>query len=444
MIGIIFSNFLIAIDAIGHNKTRSILTSLGIIFGVASVIAMLAIGKGAQLEIMSQIKLLGANNVIVTPVVEQTEGSVQDNETSDGPDEKKPFSPGLTLHDAVSIASLIPGVEAVSPETVVETTAIQSGFRRSTKLVGVGEAYFAGSDFELESGRLFSEWHFSNSASVCVIGADVVTKFFPNENPLGKELKVGKLWLTVVGVLKRRNISDKSIERLGLRNFDLDIYTPINTLLLRFEDRARLTSSDMQQAAQNRNNNSAVAVNYHQLDRLVVRIADSDRVAPIAEIITRMLQRRHNGLVDFEVTVPEALLKQERRTQNIFNIVLASIASISLIVGGIGIMNIMLASVLERIREIGIRRAIGATERDVILQFLIEATTISITGGLVGVLLGITVSAAIERFADIGTSVSITSILVAFSVSVAIGLIFGLWPARHAAKQDPVYALRHE
>ena len=445
MIAIIYSNFLIALDAISHNKTRSILTSLGIIFGVASVIAMLAIGKGAQLEIMSQIRLLGANNIIVTPVVQQTEGSVAEEEASGGPDEKKPFSTGLTLMDAKSIEEHIPGVEGVSPETIVETTAIQSGYRRSTKLVGVSETYFENSDFALKDGRFFSRQHIERSAPVAVIGAEVVTKFFPNQNPLGKRLKVGKLWLTIVGVLERRSISDKSIERLGLRNFDLDIYTPISTLLLRFEDRARLTSTDMQEASANRQRNIVdQGANYHQLDKLVVRIADSDRVKPVADVVTRMLERRHNGVVDFEVTVPEALLKQERRTQNIFNIVLASIASISLIVGGIGIMNIMLASVMERIREIGVRRSIGATERDIILQFLIEATTISITGGIVGVLLGITVSAAIEQFADIGTSVSFMSIIVAFSVSVAIGLIFGLWPARKAAKQDPVFALRHE
>ncbi|MEZ4697626.1 MAG: ABC transporter permease [Rhodothermales bacterium] len=447
MIEVLSSNFVVAVEAIAHNKTRSILTSLGIIFGVASVIAMLAIGKGAQLEIMSQIRLLGANNIIITPVVEQTEGKVEESTgSSAGAEEKKPYSPGLTMEDAASIVAVIPDVASVSPETVVETTAIQSGYRRSTKLVGVTESYFDGSDFEVESGRLFSEQHIELSAPVCVIGADVVTKFFPNQQPIGQELKVGDLWLTVVGVLKKRNISDKNIERLGLRNFDLDIYTPISTMLLRFEDRSRLTADDLTRAAMNQNsgNSNNAAVNYHQLDRLVVRVDGSHRVRPVADVITRMLQRRHNGVVDFEVTVPEALLKQERRTQTIFNIVLASIASISLIVGGIGIMNIMLASVMERIREIGVRRSVGATERDIIYQFLIEAITISITGGLIGVILGVLISEGISLFADIGTAVSVPSIFIAFFVSVAIGLIFGLWPARKAALQDPVFALRHE
>jgi putative ABC transport system permease protein len=444
MIGIILVNLAVAIEAIAHNKTRSILTSLGIIFGVASVIAMLAIGKGAQLEIMSQIRLLGANNVIVTPVIEQSEGSVAEEEDG-GPEEEKPFSPGLTMADALSIAAVVPGVEAVSPETVVETTAIQSGYRRSIKLVGVGPAYFEDSDFQLRSGTHFSAQHVNDSAPVCIIGAAVATRFFPNEEALGKRIKVGMLWLTVVGVLLPRSISDRNIERLGLRNFDLDIYTPITTMLLRFEDRARLTAADLQRAAMNQSTGQAQpAQNTHQLDRLVVRVADSRRVRPVAEVITRMLERRHNGVIDFEVTVPEALLKQERRTQNIFNVVLASIASISLIVGGIGIMNIMLASVLERIREIGIRRSMGATRRDIILQFLIEAVTITIAGGIIGVLLGVGISSSIEFFADIGTSVSAFSILIAVSVSVAIGLLFGIWPARKASLQDPVHALRYE
>jgi putative ABC transport system permease protein len=180
------------------------------------------------------------------------------------------------------------------------------------------------------------------------------------------------------------------------------------------------------------------------VDRLVVRVAQSDKMGAMAEIISRMLQRRHNDVVDFQVTVPEQLLKQEQRTKEIFNIVLGAIASISLVVGGIGIMNIMLASVLERTKEVGIRRAIGATRRHVMFQFLSEATMISVTGGVIGIGLGFGLSMAIEKFANINTIVSGVSVLVSFTISIAIGIAFGIFPALRAAKQDPVVSLRYE
>ena len=440
----ILYNFLIAAEAITHNKTRALLTSLGIIFGVASVISMLAIGKGAQQEILEQIRLLGANNVIITPVVEQEEGAAAEEESS-GQEEKKPFSPGLTLADAHSIAAQVPGVAAVSPEVVVETEAVRAGLRRSAKLVGVDRTYFEDGAFELASGRYFTPQHLADAVPVAVIGQGVAVKFFPKEDPLGKRIKCGRLWLTVVGVLKERHVTEQHIDHLGLRDFNLDLYTPISTMLMRFENRAQLTAQDIQQGEEDRRRgNTSAARNYHQLDRLVVRVERSDLVKPVAEVVARMLQRRHYNVVDYQVIVPEVLLQQERRTQNIFNIVLAAIASISLLVGGIGIMNIMLASVLERIREIGIRRSMGATQHDVVLQFLIEAITISVTGGTVGVLLGVATSFVIEHTTGIVTIISIPAVLLAFVVSVSIGLIFGLWPAKRAAEHDPVVALRYE
>lgn len=440
-------NLRIAVEAIAGNKLRSLLTSLGIIFGVASVIAMLAIGKGAEQEILAQMKLLGVNNVIIRPVVTQEEGEVGDEE--DPQAERIPFSPGLTLADAESIAEIVPGVEAVSPEVVVETQAVRAGLRRSMKLVGVDAPYFEDSDFNLAEGAWFSEEQIRNSAPVAIIGQKIKTRFFTGEDPLGARIKCGNLWLTVVGVLEERAVSQASIEALGIRDYNYDVYTPITTMLLRFEDRARVTTQDVEQAnqpQQNENGNviQAAPANYHQLDQLVVRVASSDLVATVAEVVNRMLTRRHYGVVDFEVVVPEQLLQQERRTQNIFNVVLAAIASISLVVGGIGIMNIMLASVLERTREIGVRRAIGATRRDVTLQFLIEAITISVSGGLLGVLLGATLSLIIEATTGIETVISFVAVALAFFVSVGVGLVFGLLPARRASEHDPVVALRYE
>lgn len=451
-------NFLIAVESITYNKTRALLTSLGIIFGVASVISMLAIGSGAQQEILSQLKLLGANNIIITPNVEQQEGRVGDGDNGssnegatdeeaggeDGMPAKKRYSPGLTLADAESMLEHIPGVETVTPEVVVETVALRSGMRRSTKLVGVDETYFQGVDFDLSEGSYFTAQQRIDAAPVAIIGQDIKTKFFAGEEPIGKQIKCGRLWLTVVGVLESRNVNVKSLERLGVRNFDLDVYTPISTMLLRYENRALLTADDIRQAQRDRRRGiENQDKNYNQLDRLVVRVEESSMVKPVAEVISRMLERRHYGIIDYEVVVPEVLLQQEQRTQNIFNIVLAAIASISLLVGGIGIMNIMLASVMERIREIGVRQAVGATRRDIVLQFLIEAVTLSFTGGAVGILLGMAFSYGIESFTDIQTQVSVGSVLLAFLVSVAVGVVFGLLPAKRAAEKDPVTSLRH-
>ncbi|WP_457652073.1 ABC transporter permease [Rhodocaloribacter sp.] len=435
-------NFLIALEAVFHNKLRSLLTSLGVIFGVASVIAMLAIGQGAKQEILNQIRLLGANNVIVTPVVPQEDPMTDEDAEKT---EKRPFSRGLTLADATGIATLVPGVVDVSPEVVMETSAIRAGLRRSVKLVGVDAPYFDDGGFEPVEGSFFAPVHYQGAMPVCIIGWDVKARFFARERAVGNRIKAGNLWLTVVGVLKERNLSTRQIERLGLRNFDLDIYIPIHTMLRRAKDRARLTRQDLQEGKQNRRRGRDVAeTNYHQLDRLVVRTTSSSIAAPVAEVLRRMLRRRHYGVVDVEVIVPEQLLKQERRTQTIFNVVLAAIASISLLVGGIGIMNIMLASVMERIREIGVRRAVGATRRDVVRQFLIEAVTLSFTGGVAGIMLGILISMLIEQTTGIATHVTTGSIALSFLVSVSIGVIFGLLPAKRAAEQDPVVSLRHE
>ena len=442
------SNVITAFEAIKRNKLRSMLTSLGIVFGVASVISMLAIGRGAQQEILDQMKLLGANNIIITPIIEQEEGKVEEGDQKTS--EKKKFSPGLTLQDCESIGLTIPGVAYASPEVVMETNALREGLKRSTKLVGVDSNFFSHSEYELEKGSYFSPVHFQNSLPVAVIGHAVKTKFFTREDAIGKQIKCGKLWLTVIGVMKERNISKQNIQHLGLRDYNFDIYAPVSTVLLRYKNRALVTRRDVQNASRGNNNDNGgeesqkKAVNYHQIDRLTVSVQNTEQIRTIAEVISRMLQRRHNGIVDFSVTVPEELLKQEQRTKEIFNIVLGAIASISLIVGGIGIMNIMLASVMERTKEIGIRRAVGATQRDVMLQFLAEATTISVTGGFAGIILGFIISVAIEQMAGIVTIITLMSVFVSFIISATIGIAFGFFPAKRAAEQDVILSLRYE
>ena len=439
-----------ALEAVQHNKLRASLTSLGILFGVASVIAMLAIGKGAEAEILAQMRLLGSNNVMITPLVEQKEGPATEQDQKD----VKKYSPGLTYADARAIARVIPSVESASAEIVLNTSITREGHRRTGKLVGVDTSYFRMTNLELGSGNWYTPLQVERGLPVAIIGNGVRTRFFTTENPVGKTIKVGETWVTVVGVLADRRVSDETAARLGIRDANMDVYIPVHTMLLRFRNRAQLTQRDIELASRpgqfvtadssESDEKRAERTNRNQLDRIIVRVTDSRVVPKVAEVTQRMLARRHNGVVDFEITVPELLLKQEQRTKNIFNIVLGAIASISLVVGGIGIMNIMLASVLERIREIGVRRAVGATQRDILFQFLSEAVLISVAGGVAGILVGGGISLGIEQFAGIRTVVSSLSVVVAFGVSLTVGLVFGIVPAWRAAQQDPVVCLRYE
>ena len=438
-----------AAEAVGHNKLRAGLTSLGILFGVASVIAMLAIGNGAEQEILEQMRLLGANNIVVTPIVEQKEGKVD----KDDKKESKRFTPGLTYQDAASIADVIPDVGATSSEVVTNTVITREGRRRSGKIVGVDSTYFRLMNLRLAQGAYFARPHYDAASPVAIIGQGVKSRFFTTDEPIGRAVKVGNQWLTVVGVLQDRKISAETAQRLGIRDANMDVYVPLPTMLLRYRNRAEVTQQEMEIAARGdrgeadsseTDDERAEKRNYHQLDKIVVQVDRSVVVPQVADVMRRLLTRRHNEVVDFEITVPELLLKQEQRTKTIFNVVLGAIASISLVVGGIGIMNIMLASILERIKEIGVRRAVGATQKDVLAQFLSEAVMISLAGGLAGILTGAILSSVIEHAAKIHTIVSPLSVVVAFSVSVAVGLLFGIVPAWRAARQDPVVCLRYE
>ncbi|MBS1903722.1 MAG: ABC transporter permease [Bacteroidetes bacterium] len=436
----------IAWQAIAANKLRALLTSLGIIFGVGSVIAMLSVGRGAEQEILEQMKLLGANNIVIKPIVEQSEGKTSKDDDAKKA-EKKRFSPGLSMEDARGIRAVIPEVTDVSPEIVDDLTVLRNGYKRTAKLVGVEPSYFSLSDFSLSQGEHFSRAQIDEAAPVCIIGSGIRAKFFPQDEPIGKSIKCGNVWLTVVGILRERNISEADIKHLGIRDYNMDVYTPVSTALLRFKNRSLLTRkmvTDAQRETDEDEETSKPSENYNQLDRLTVRVASTEHISQIAETITRMLERRHNRVIDFEVEVPELLLKQEQRTKDIFNIVLGAIASISLVVGGIGIMNIMLASVIERTREIGVRRAIGARSRDITFQFLSEAVTLCLAGGIIGIVFGIAMSFAIRTFASVNTIVTPISVVISFGVAVSVGLVFGIVPARRAAHQDPIEALRYE
>ncbi len=450
----LLANLYIAIDAVIANKVRSLLTALGIIFGVAAVIAMLAIGNGAQQEILNQIKLVGVNNIVIKPIIEQKEEKLNENTT--GKKDKKKFSPGLTIRDVNNIKATIPGLTRCSPEIILNTNVIRNGIRRSAKLVGVEPSYFQIYDFQLAEGQMFSEEQSKLGAPVCIIGSAVKSRFFPTENPVGKGIKVGPHWLTIVGVMRERLVSQASISKLGIRDFNMDVYAPLQSVLIRYENRDMITGEALRLAAMrsrgnifmsgnsNSDENELDKKNYHQLDRLVIQVEETSKMQSTAEILARLLSRKHYEVVDFEIEIPELLLKQQQRTNDIFNYVLGAIAGISLLVGGIGIMNIMLASVLERIKEIGLRLSIGAQKSDVIQQFLFEAVMISVTGGVIGVILGISMAYIVSVVADIPTIISFASIVLSFGVAATVGLIFGIAPARRAANQDPIASLRYE
>jgi len=449
----VLANLYIAIEAVVANKMRSILTALGIIFGVAAVIAMLAIGNGAQEEILEQIKLVGVNNIVIEPIIEQKEENLAESSTSGM--EKKKFSPGLSLRDVEAIAEIVPSVQTMSPEIVLETYIIKSGVRRSAKLVGVEPSYFELTSFTLSKGRMFNEQQLIKGSPVCIIGKSIQTRFFPTEDPIGKTIKCGPNWLTIIGVLEERIISESSIAQLGIRDFNMDVYTPIKTVLIRYENRDLVTKSMLEGGSvisrgrmviitSEEEDAGAAPVNYHQIDKLVVQVAETDLLNPIAEIVSRVLERRHYEVIDYQITIPELLLKQQQRTNQIFNFVLGAIAGISLLVGGIGIMNIMLASVMERIKEIGLRLALGAKREDIVTQFLFEAVMISITGGIIGIIFGVVLAVLVAKFAEIPTIITFTSVLLSFGVAATVGLIFGITPAKRAAEQDPITSLRYE
>jgi putative ABC transport system permease protein len=452
-----FHDIEIALESIVSNKLKSMLTALGIIFGVAAVIAMLAIGKGAKQEIMEQMKMVGVNNILINPIIQD-----QTSSSDVGEKQTKKFSRGLSMLDVDAIHETIPSVKRISPEISFNSTAMMNGVKYTAKLVGVSNDYFYLYNLPLTSGTFFNAYQEENGIQVCIIGANIRAKFFSQVDPIGQYIKFNGIWLKVIGVLQKTTVSLTGFEEKGVNVYNDNIYIPIQTMLLRYQNRALVNTKLVSEASSNvmvmggpgmgmarivmsgSDASSDAETNYNQLDRIVVQVIETEQITPTTEILSRMLMRRHTNVKDFEITVPELLLKQQQRTKDIFNIVLGAIASISLIVGGIGIMNIMFASVMERIKEIGTRMAIGAKKMDIVVQFLAEAVLISVTGGFIGIFLGVIMAKLIEQIAGIMTIVSFFSVFIAFGVSAAVGVIFGYSPAKRASERDPIESLRYE
>ena len=450
-----FHDIEIAVESIVSNKLKSMLTALGIIFGVGAVIAMLAIGNGAKQEIMEQMEMVGVNNILINPVIQESSSS-----SDEGEREQRKFSRGLSMLDVEAIRETLPSVRRISPEISFNSTAVMNGVKYTAKLVGVSNDYFELYNLPLSEGTFFNNYHEVNGIQVCVIGANIRAKFFSKVDPISQYIKFNGIWLKVIGVLRKTNVSLTGFEEAGVNVYNDNIYIPVNTMLLRFQNRALVNTKQVTEASSvqffggggmmmmtmSSGSDAATnsSTNYNQLDRIVVQVNETEQIQPTTEILSRMLTRRHSGVKDFEITVPELLLKQQQRTKDIFNIVLGAIAGISLLVGGIGIMNIMFASVMERIKEIGTRMAIGAKKMDIVVQFLAEAVLISVSGGFIGVFLGVVMAKLIEQIAGIMTIVSFLSVFIAFGVSAAIGVIFGYSPAKRASEKDPIESLRYE
>lgn len=403
-------------ENLASHKLRSLLTMLGMIFGVAAVVAMLSIGAGAQQKVMAFIEQLGVRNLIVEAKEARNEQELQ---------KVRKNSQGLTLSDYQIIRQNVPDIEEGTPRKRFTPTKILPKPQQDMPVVyGVEPSYLGIGHLRVTEGRFFDTSDNAAAAPVCVLGAAAKDSLFGASQAVGEYIKLNVLWCHVIGIVAPQLAPESDAS--GVRTEDMNnlVYAPLNSVLYRLEDSQSWLKDE--------------------IDGLYLHLASAETSATDAEVVRGILNSSHHEAGDFSVIVPAELLAQQKRTEQLFNTVMVAIASISLLVGGIGIMNIMLAAILERTREIGVRRAIGARRWDIIRQFVIEATLISFAGGLLGVVLGFAMSQLIAWLAGWSTVVTIESILLAFLVSISVGLIFGIYPAVKAARLDPVEAIRYE
>ncbi len=403
--------FIQAINEMMHHKLRTLLTLLGMVFGVGAVIAMLSIGEGAKVESTRLIESMGLRNLVISEKQndEETRKEIRKN------------SIGLNLNDMRSIRNSLPFVTHSCAEKNINTYSLFSKNGESnSSVMAVSSGCFSMSNLQVADGKLFTVDDNNSNKQMAVIGADVAKSLFPNESAVGQLIKINHLWVEVVGVLKQEKLSKNEIQGIKLGAEHNRIFLPLSTA------HKRLKTPDMES----------------QIDNIRVTIDESIQPQVAALAIDKLLKRRHGNIDDFEIVVPASLLNQQNKTQKIFTIVMSSIAGISLLVGGIGIMNIMLATILERTKEIGLMRALGARKSDIKNQFLVESATIAAVGALLGIVMGVILSFAIQSFADWPVQWSMFSIVLAVGVCLLTGIGFGYYPAKKAADLDPILALQ--
>jgi putative ABC transport system permease protein len=406
----------LGLDNLRAHKLRSLLTMLGMIFGVAAVVAMLSIGAGAQQEVMAFIEQLGVRNLIVEARESSDYQSLQ---------KMRKISPGLTFQDFRVIKANLEGIAASTARKRFTPTKMLPRPQSDVPVIyGVSPEYMTIANLQVVSGRFFDERETEAGAPVAVLGEGAAASVFGADDPIGRYVKVNDQWFQVIGVAGPQLTAQSDVAGIPAQDRNNLIYVPLFAAIFRLEDGQSQFKDE--------------------IDGIYLQLQSSAGIPAGAALLRGLLNVSHGEAGDFAIVSPAELLAEQRRTQRIFEMVMVAIASISLLVGGIGIMNIMLASVMERTREIGVRRAIGAKKRDVIRQFLIETTIISLAGGILGVIVGVGLSQLIGYLAGWSTIVTTTSIVLAFFVSVAIGLVFGLYPAARAANLDPVKALHYE
>lgn len=406
--------FRTALDNLATHKLRTALTMLGMIFGVGAVIAMLSIGAGGEKKALEAIGRLGLRNVIVRAK------NVKPEERQ----ELRKKSLGVSLRDGEAIQEAIPKVELVLPRVEIKPYKILApNAKTKGKVFGVSSRYPEVAAIQIAEGRFIDAKDEAEHAQVCVIGEDIRRNLFGFGPALGKQLKVNDVWLEVIGIMGEDTTpSSTTGSDLPVSTTAKEIWIPVSTAMRKF-DRDPLDAP---------------------VDELLVEVQEGVSTRETAKLIEPLLQRLHGGADDYDIVIPEALLEQSRQTQRIFSIVMGSIAGISLLVGGIGIMNIMLASVLERTREIGIRRAIGARKQDIRAQFVIESFAISLIGGFSGIIIGIALAKVVAAYAGWPTVITVGSLLLSTGVSISVGLVSGIYPATRAAELNPIEALRYE
>ena len=406
----LYSAMKVAYRSLRANKMRSVLTMLGMIIGVAAVIAMVAVGQGANERIAAQIASIGSNLLLILP------GST----TSGGLRTGFGGVPTLTMADAKAIGKELSAVRYQSPSIRSTAPVVYGNQNWSTIIQGVAPEFFNVRDWGVAAGRIFSPEDVDASAKVALLGQTVAESLFGGENPIGKIIRIKKVPVTVLGVMDAKGQSPQGQDQ------DDAVFVPITTAQKKLFGTTHV---------------GTVGV-------ILVQAVDADSIGLAQQQVTDLLRQRHRiGRLqddDFSVRNLSEMLAVAEASTRIMSLLLGAIASVSLLVGGIGIMNIMLVSVTERTREIGIRMAVGARERDILLQFLIEAVVLAVTGGSIGILVGVGGSALISRFAGWSTIVDPGAVLLAFGFSAAIGIFFGFYPARKASRLDPIEALRHE